>query len=457
MGKAVGLRCGAFVLTTMIILPLLIFRSQAFAKDPRVSIDTEVYASLFPNYVKYCGMTKVRALNSSGGGPFGHAANFLSAACLDEKYSYPQLRRCTSSDKVWGASASANQVFSNVNWIGMSGLDNFYFAGVKPNETLTPELRLKIVKDFARQGYGRNIKIKPKWLSKKPSEFTMEEYAIDQAIDTDFGAALGRGLRCLNVPITDSLLDRAIEYYNLLNMQYADHERAKNYQLQFLTERDLQILNIRRDKADLEYNWNGTVNNCAHASYNMFAVFGIVPVRSIEKTGIEVIENLSSPNDRLIDLLDLRLGVPSRLGATLASWLKEPAQKTGLIHGFLMQQQGVMLEQVEFHKLNKVYAKPPMMKYANIFNWGWYHAYGKWHSSLTQIRPNIEWSQKWYAQQMELVDKELASKKFRMIGKKSGHSENEKYYSELFQYRNLLLELYNKSRVNLEFLGNLQN
>lgn len=289
------------------ILALLFVQSSVFADDFNSTLNQEVYRKAYPLSVKFCSFTRVHRKGEVPGGPFAHAVLYFDNACIDTNYSYPQLRKCNPGEPQ-GTGISVNKYFKNVNWVALPGRELFFYGNLKDSDVLDNNARENLVADVMKLNIFQGIQVKDKFLNEIPEDMGPVKFLINKSIATDFAVNWGRDVYCANVPMTETLLDKGLEFVNLANMIYGDPVRFQSYQLKSLKSSDLKAINLYSQKAKesgeaRDYSWDAISQNCVHLAYNLFAAMGLVLPKRI---GIKVPNHITMavPADRWMSLLN---------------------------------------------------------------------------------------------------------------------------------------------------------
>ena len=233
-----------------------------FWRPEPIAISPEIYNRLFPRYIQVCTMTqyvavvrdedgKVTGLNKGGWG--GHAMMFINGACHDEDSVYPRLKICGDdgglADPDSGVGVSVNQVFRNVNWIGLPGRSFFLHGGLSREKVLDEARFDETVRRAAESGLFDGIGLRADLRSEANAHSPTAERVVRESIGTDFAATFARTLYCSRLPVPKEVLGAIIGKLNQLNEQYA------------LTGEP--------------YHWDVIEDNCSHAVHNAIAASGL--------------------------------------------------------------------------------------------------------------------------------------------------------------------------------------
>ena len=213
--------------------------------------DIRAYDALFPYYVEVCALTQYRRKGANPGGWGGHATLFMNGAELEPGAPYPRLRLVADGTgpghSDGGVGISVNQIFTNVNWVGIPGRAEFFHGRLAPDQTLDEASYEAAVRRAAGAGWFAGIVIRQALMRQKPEAATPEEWIVRHAIGTDFALTFARSAYTARLPLTRDAMGKVIGYLNAVNA--SAHERG--------------------------YTWNPYTNNCSHVLHNALAATGL--------------------------------------------------------------------------------------------------------------------------------------------------------------------------------------
>lgn len=323
-----------------------------FNPDFPTTLDQAKYDKLYPLSVKYCTMTALQRVGEKFGGPFAHAVLYFRNACVDTDYKYPQIRRCRPGENTDGVGVSVNKVYKNSNWVALPGRELFFYGDLKDSEPVTAANKSALMSKVEGMNIYQGIVLKDKVLYKQEGK-SETAHKINQSLDTDFAINWGHSLYCVNIPLNEKLLNKGIEFVNIANMVHADGARFKDYKLQHVTEADL-VATGKIDKkeknsgVDLEYNWTGLNDNCAHLAFNMFAAMGLVAPKKVRSFVLPW--RMAVPTDRWAYLISTaNEDWMHAKDEAFQTWTDERRNSILAEHGVLLKHHGVVAEFIPAH------------------------------------------------------------------------------------------------------------
>jgi hypothetical protein len=230
------------------------------------------YDQLFPYYAELCATSQFRSKIKGFGGVPGHAVMYLKGACKDESAPYPRLRRCSRVatdpyDPEHGAGVSVNRWFRNVNWVAIPGQGLFYGGNLPAGERLTQAHVDATLRQAVDAGVFDGVELH-EYPTPEP-ERSLEDFVRRQSLATDFALQYGRSVFCARLPMTEVMLDEAMDFLNELNHHYATGEA--------------------------DYDWSGFADNCVHTLRNSLAAAGVWTPLSVRAIKFRQIFNLAIP------------------------------------------------------------------------------------------------------------------------------------------------------------------
>lgn len=307
------------------------FPALSFAQSTPFMAD---YDSIFSTYAEFCAVSKIKSLNSSGGGAYGHAAMYLKGACRDTESEYPRIKPCDHG----GVGLSVNNYFRNINWIAVDGKEFFFTGGLSPERTLTSEVAESVIASAIRKGYLKNVQLHDEVMAEKEPRDSVEHFIGMQTIGTDYAMNFGRNVYCVRLPVTKSMMRKIVDHYNSVNEYYYVGKR--------------------------EYRWLQTANNCTHTPFNALAAASFWKPKNnkdawfltLGSTPLPVNPyNLAVPFNVLTETI-----AASNDGElpTVEQIYENPAAAKALVEedgGWLLNQPGALVEQFGIHRDNKLY------------------------------------------------------------------------------------------------------
>lgn len=288
------------------------------------------YEELIPYYAELCAVSQFRSKIKGPGGVPGHAVMYLKGACKDESAPYPRLRRCSrvakrADDPEHGAGVSVNRWFRNVNWVAVPGRALFYAGNLPPGERLTQAQVDATLRDSVERGVFRGVELHD-YPTPEP-ERSLEDFVLRQSLATDFALQYGRSVFCARLPITEVMLDEAMNFLNELNHEYATGEA--------------------------DYDWSGFADNCVHTLRNSLAAAGVWTPLSVRAIKFRQIFNLAIPANEFVNLA--RLGAEGPID-DYAQIHGDDVQRDALMElGWLPTRHGALVKSLPVHSDNEVY------------------------------------------------------------------------------------------------------
>jgi len=229
------------------------------------------YNAMFPYYVEVCALTQYRRKGANPGGWGGHATLFINGAELESGAAYPRLRLAADGSGLAhpdsGVGISVNQIFTNVNWVGIPGRDEFFHGGLAPDQSLDEAFYEASVRRAAAANWFAGIEIRPALMRQRPAAVSHEEWIAGHLIATDFALTYARTAYTARLPLTRAAIGKVIGYLNTVNANA--RERG--------------------------YTWNPYTNNCSHVLHNALATTGVWDPKQVRGPGaINVARDMAS-------------------------------------------------------------------------------------------------------------------------------------------------------------------
>lgn len=291
-----------------------------------------LYEELYPYYVELCALDQYRKLDGHVGAFPGHAVLYLKGACRREDAPYPALEPCGEpiadpNHPRHGAGISVNRMFRNVNWVATPGKALFLDGELAPEDRLDPA-RYEAAIDRARTlGLYRGVEIHDAWRSETPNGQPLDAFLSRSGVGTDYALRFARTLFCTRMPITASMLERAIAFLNALNDQYAS--------------------------GAADYRWSGYHDNCVHTIHNALAAASVWRPKAVWQIKALQLFHLAIPANAFIELA--ARGHETEIEPWWRLWLDEPAREALLRHAWLPNRDGVLIKVLAIHPHNALF------------------------------------------------------------------------------------------------------
>jgi hypothetical protein len=316
---------------------LLCFFSGCTITKPAVPVHIEpgpAYDLIYPYYAEIVAVSQLSPLGKAKGGKHGHAVLYLKGVCRNETAPYPTIEMCDEkktdlSDPESGVGISVDKMFESVNWMAAPGRKLFLYGGLATDEVLDRARRDAVVRKAQGLGLFKGIKLHEVSLEKKPADMPEEEFVARETVSTDYALAFGRNIFGVRIPMTRSMMEKAVAFLNGLNREYAE------------------------GKAD--YQWSGYSDNCAHTVHNALAAAGVWERKSVNLIKWRQLFNLAIPANEFVDLAFEANSYP------LENYKKiehDPIKKRALLEeGWLIARPGALLSVIPVHPQNELYDK----------------------------------------------------------------------------------------------------
>jgi hypothetical protein len=288
------------------------------------------YDQLFPYYAELCATSQFRSKIKGFGGVPGHAVMYLKGACKDESAPYPRLRRCSRVatdpyDPEHGAGVSVNRWFRNVNWVAIPGQGLFYGGNLPAGERLTQAHVDATLRQAVDAGVFDGVELH-EYPTPEP-ERSLEDFVRRQSLATDFALQYGRSVFCARLPMTEVMLDEAMDFLNELNHHYATGEA--------------------------DYDWSGFADNCVHTLRNSLAAAGVWTPLSVRAIKFRQIFNLAIPANEFVNLA--LLGAEGPIDDYGRIYGDEVQRDALMEFGWLPTRHGALVKSLPVHSDNEVY------------------------------------------------------------------------------------------------------
>ena len=290
-----------------------------------------LYEELVSHYVELCAVSQYRPREGGLGGIPGHAVMYLKGACRDEAAGYPRLRACRHvssdpSDPEHGSGVSVNRWFKNVNWVATPGKALFFDGELGRYERLDRARFDATVQRALDLGMFRGVDfhLRP---GDGAQAVPLRRIVAEESTGTDFALRFGRTVFCARLPLPPTMLERAMDFLNGLNDEYAS------------------------GKAD--YEWSGYADNCVHTLHNALAAAGVWKPKSVRATRLRQLFNLAVPANTFVDLAFLANEYPIE---DFAAVRRDELRWRALTeNGWLPAQPGALLKTLPVHQVNDLY------------------------------------------------------------------------------------------------------
>ena len=155
----------------------------------------------------------------------------------------------------------------------------------------------------------------------------LRRIVAEESAGTDFALRFGRTVFCALLPLPPTMLQRAMDFLNGLNDEYAS------------------------GKAD--YEWSGYADNCAHTLHNALAAAGVWKPKSVRATRLRQLFHLAVPANTFVDLAFLANEYPIE---DFAAVRRDELRWRALTeNGWLPAQPGALLKTLPVHQVNDLY------------------------------------------------------------------------------------------------------
>jgi hypothetical protein len=306
------------------------------------------YETLYPYYVEICAITQIRSNFAEHGGSPGHAVMYLKGACRDEESDYPRLKLCDpdSSDltsEETGTGISVNKMLRNVNWLAVPGKQLFFHGNLEDDEGLNVDRAIATIEEAADDfRIFDGVEIHGQYMPPEDDEEELLYLAAAETLGTDFALKFGRTIYCARLPVTQPILGEIIDNLNDLNDEYA--------------------------LGEVDYNWSGYSDNCAHTLHNSLAAGGVWDEQPVRLFKLRQLFYLSVPANEFVNLA-LR-GNTYKLEDPWRIYNNEVLRKTLMEHNWLPTRHGALITIQPVHQNNELYEtdvrifvlEPPLLR-----------------------------------------------------------------------------------------------
>ncbi len=312
--------------------------------SPAVSQE-KIYDELYPYSVEFCAVSRLNPVQGKRGGSGGHAAMYLTGACLQKDAGYPLLEMCRAQsgekNEHLGTGVSVDKMFRNVNWIGIQDKALFFGTDLPAGKTLTSEQVQETAQKALKLGFFRGIKLHEKWMEEKPETMSAESWIAEKTLGTDYALAYSRYGECVKIPVTQPMMERIIHSLNVRNEKYF---REENYE------------------------WSNLSNNCTHVLHNALAATDFVEPKKMNSPVLTKFFNLAVPANEVADLTFLSAqNLPESLQELFED---EKLKKSFEEFEWLPMQPGVLLQKRPLHVKNQVHHTSSEML---MLDWPFFH------------------------------------------------------------------------------------
>lgn len=267
------------VLAGLALTPL--YPVPEFQPPPPGENTALAYDEVFPYYLEYAAMTRIKRSGQNPGGRHGHAAFYLKGVRRVEGTPYPRLELVPEgvdlTDPEVGVGVSVNKIFKNVNWVAFDGADLFYAGGLGRGDIIDAGARDAAIDLAVRAGVFAGVEVHDWVLADKPSELGLERHIGRSSVGTDFALRFGRDIACVRVPVTREMMRRMVSYLNAMNARFAE-DPARSFE------------------------WSGVGNNCTHLAVNALAEVSNVRRLETDAGRFRRLFNLAIPANVFVDL-----------------------------------------------------------------------------------------------------------------------------------------------------------
>lgn len=291
------------------------------------------YNPLYPYAIELCAVSQVRPLEDLEGGPHGHAVMYLNGACRVEDAPYPQIEVCQDdvdlTDPDAGVGISVDKMFKSVNWAAVPGRRLFIHGDLDEGDLLNQEHADRVIQKAVQLGLFRGVEFHEEYVQSKPADKSMEEHVAAKSLSTNYALKFGRSVFCASLPVTKPILQRAVDYLNELNAEYASGEA--------------------------DYNWSGYYDNCAHTVHNSLAAAGLWKSKSVNTFKIRQFFHVAVPANEFVDLA--KLVTDDDLESFRKIYKDKITRQNLLEDHWLPMRHGALLRSISVHQNNELYNK----------------------------------------------------------------------------------------------------
>jgi hypothetical protein len=304
-----------FVLGGLVLTPL--YPVPPF--DPPPDRIDQRYDEIFPYYVEYASMTRIKRRGEEPGGRHGHAVFYLKGVQRVADASYPRLELVAAgadlSNPNLGVGVSVNKILRNVNWVAFDGAELFYSGGKREGDAIDSDAGEEVVDRVLASGAFDGVEVYEAGTAGRPGGLRVDRRVLQRSIGTDFALRFGRDVACVRVPVPREVMGRIVEYLNGMNARYAENP-------------------------DERFEWNGVENNCAHLVVNALAQVSALDAVQTDAGKVRRLFNLAIPANVLVDLAATGNEGSVDLDDVYGD---EGARRSFVEDGWLLQQPGVVV------------------------------------------------------------------------------------------------------------------
>jgi hypothetical protein len=291
-----------------------------------------VYDQLYPYYFEIFAVSQLKPIGQEEGGRHGHAAVYLKGVCRDESAPYPQIKMCDEmatdlTNPESGVGVSVDKIFKTVNWVAVPGKKLFVYGDLEPDQTLDRASLDAAVLKAERLGLFKGIKLHEDYLQKKPEGMSEATFIARETLATDYALAFGRSIFTTKLPVTRLMMEKAVSFLNALNRKYADGE--------------------------MDYEWSGYSDNCAHTVHNALAAAGVWKAKSVKSVSWRFFSGIAVPANEFAELAFLANLYPLEKAGKIKR--DKIMMQTLLEQNWLPMRHGALVSIIPVHARNDFY------------------------------------------------------------------------------------------------------
>ncbi len=295
--------------------------------------DTVAYQKLYPYYTELCAVSEIDKKPDFGaeivsGGPGGHSVLYLNGVCRGKDSGYPRIELCNGSPgSDQGVGISANEHFSNANWVATEGRQFFFHGDLPPGAPLTRDAYAATQISAMDQGIYDGVVFHDTVFDGKPGDVSREAWKYEVSAGTDYAVDFGRSRYCARVPVSRAQMQSTVDALNTVNDPYREGQKT--------------------------FEWNVFHDNCSHLTHKGVAATCEIPPWPQNQSLLEAAIDLPVPKNEFVDLM--RRGNDTAIDDPVALYQDTAARQEILTYGRLPAEPGVLADVAPIVQQNEVY------------------------------------------------------------------------------------------------------